>query len=78
MMFGQFPIMYNEIWSFAMVFTKILNALFCFTILTIISMLVTYIAMLRSKMNQLMKENLNLLDKMHEGLVVLSQVDMSL
>lgn len=41
-------------------------------------MLVTYIAMLRSKMNQLMKENLNLLDKMHEGLVVLSQADMSL
>ena len=78
MMFGQFPIMYNEIWSFSMVFAKILNALFCFTILTIISMLVTYIAMLRSKMNQLMKENLNLLDKMHEGLVVLSQVDMSL
>ena len=78
MMFGQFPIMYNEIWSISMVVGKILNALFLFIILTILSMLVTYIAQIRSKVNRLIVENLNLLDRMHEGVIVLSEADMKL
>lgn len=36
-------------------------------------MLITYVAMIRGKMSNLIKENLNLLDKMHEGLIVLSE-----
>ena len=78
MMLGQFPIMYNEVWSFGMVLGKVLNAFFLFIILTILSMLVTYIAQIRSKVNHLIVENLNLLDRMHEGLIVLSEADMKL
>ena len=61
-----------------MVFGKLLNGLFCFTICTILSMLITYIAIIRSRMSKLMVENINLLDKMHEGLVVLSESDYSI
>ena len=70
--------MYNEVWSFGMVLGKVLNAFFLFIILTILSMLVTYIAQIRSKVNHLIVENLNLLDRMHEGLIVLSEADMKL
>ena len=37
-----------------------------------------YIVQIRSKLSQLINENLNLLDKMHEGLIVLSSSDMEL
>ena len=30
MMLGQFPIMYNEVWSISMVMGKVLNAFFLF------------------------------------------------
>ena len=78
MQFSQFPFLHNEEWSFSMIFGKLFNAFFCFAILTILSMLVTYIAMIRGKMNKLIVENLNLLDKMHEGLIVLSESDKSI
>ena len=41
-------------------------------------MIVTYIAQIRGKMSLLMKENLNLLNKMHEGIIVVSEKDKSL
>ena len=78
MQFSQFPFLYNEEWSFSMIFGKMLNGLFCFAILTILSMIVTYIAMIRGRMSKLIVENLNLLDKMHEGLIVLSESDKSI
>ena len=34
--------------------------------------------MIKGQMSELMKENLNLLNKMHEGLIVLSEKDDSL
>lgn len=43
--------------------------------LTAISLIVTYIAQIRGKIGTLMFENLNLLDGMHEGLIVLSSDD---
>ena len=55
-----------------MVLGKLMNGFFCFTILTILNMLLMYIAQIRSKLAQLIFENLNLLDGMHEGLIVLS------
>ena len=41
-------------------------------------MVVTYIAQIRGKMSQLLIENLNLLNKMHEGIIVVSEKDQSL
>jgi hypothetical protein len=41
-------------------------------------MLFTYVVNARGKMGQLFGENLNLLDGMHEGLVVLSSEDKSI
>ena len=77
-MLVHFPILYNEVWSFKMILLKFLGAFFCFTILTVLSMLITYIAQIRSKMSQLMAENLNLLNRMHEGLVIVSENDLKL
>ena len=41
-------------------------------------MLLTYIAQIRGRMAYLVVENLNLLDKMHEGLIVVSKADLTL
>jgi len=49
-----------------------------FICLTVSGMLFTYIVLIRGRMGQLFVENLNLLDGMHEGLVVLSIEDKSL
>lgn len=46
-----------------------------FALNSILSILLTYIAHLRGKMSKLMVENLNLLNKMHEGLIVVSEKD---
>lgn len=55
-----------------MVTGKILNTLFVFAILTVLGMLMTYIAQIRNKLNLLVSENLSLFNKVHEGLVVLT------
>ena len=39
---------------------------------------VTYIAIIRGKNNQLIEENLKLLDKMHEGLIVVTEKDLAI
>lgn len=46
-----------------------------FGIVSIAGMAVTYIAQIRGKMSQIFNENLNLLNKMHEGIVVVSEKD---
>lgn len=50
----------------------LLNLIGLTVLLTIMSMLPTYVAEIRGKIGSLMFENLNLLDGMHEGLLVLS------
>jgi len=57
---------------------KLLNSIVLFGIVAIAGMVVTYIAQIRGKMSQLLNENLNLLNKMHEGIVVVSEKDRSL
>ena len=58
--------------------SKILNSLFLFGITTVMSMTITYIAQIRSQINKLVIENSNLFNKMHEGLVVVSEKDKSI
>ena len=78
MQFVQVPYLYKEEWSGGLVLANLLNTFFCFTILTVFNMLLTYIAVIRSKLAQLIVENLNLLDRMHEGLIVMSETQKEL
>ena len=68
----------NENINVPFVIGKLLNSIFLFLICSIIGMVVTYIAQIRGKMSQLLIENLNLLNKMHEGIIVVSEKDQSL
>lgn len=75
----QIPIVYNEELNFAVIAGKVWNSIALFLICTVvISMVVTYIAQIKGQMSQLMKENLNLLNKMNEGLIVVKEKDRSL
>ena len=49
-----------------------------FIFITTISMLLAYVARIRGKLSYLVIENMNLLNKMHEGLIVLSESDLNL
>ena len=56
----------------------ILNAILICAICMFMTMLLTYIAQKKGQLNAIMIENLNLFDKMNEGLVVISQKDKSI
>ena len=75
--FGSNPLVNDEYWSES-IGLKMTYTIALFVVLTLISMVVNYIAQLKGKMNKLIVENLNLLDKMHEGLIVISESDQSL
>ena len=57
---------------------SILNAFFLFCIVAVLSMMVTYIVQLKGKLAKIIFENVCLFDKMHEGIIVVSQHDLSL
>lgn len=65
----------DQSFTVSLIIAKLLNVVATVTVLTIFSMLVTHVAQIRGKIGTLMFENLNLLDGMHEGLLVLSAVD---
>ena len=52
---------------------KILNTMFTTGVMISMATLVTYIAVLKSRLANLVHENVGLLDKMNEGLIVLSK-----
>ena len=58
-----------------MVGGKLFNSATVFLILTVLGSLIIYIIQIRSKLSTLLAENANLLDGMHEGLVVLNTED---
>lgn len=74
--FVAFPVIKNEEWTVSLTLNKIFNTCFGFVILTVLGMLITYIAQIRSIMNNYIKENFNLLNRMHEGIIVLTEEDM--
>lgn len=57
---------------------SLLDGIIIFIICSLISMFVSYLAYLKGKMSHLIAENLKLLDKMHEGLIVVSESDRTL
>ena len=72
------PFILSEDFKFETLSGAILNAITGFIISTVLCMLDTYIAYLKARIVKLMIENLNLLDKMHEGLIVVSKEDLGL
>ena len=61
-----------------MISGKLMDIFICFFMMNGLNICFMYIVQIRSKLSQLINENLNLLDKMHEGLIVLSSSDMEL
>jgi hypothetical protein len=57
---------------------KILNCFWAFVLITIYGMLLIYIVQIKSQLVDLVKENINLFDRMHEGVVLVSESDQSL
>lgn len=55
-----------------------MDIFFCFFMMNVLNIFLMYVVQIRSKLSQLIYENLNLLDKMHEGLIVLNPGEMEL
>ena len=72
------PNMFDDEINIAFIGQRIIELLIIITVLCLFSMAVTYIAIIRGKNNQLIEENLKLLDKMHEGLIVVTEKDLAI
>lgn len=57
---------------------KLLNGFWAFVILTIFCMTLTYIARIKWNLENVIDENINLFDRMHEGLVLVSEKERNL
>ena len=67
------PAVYNETLTLTLVMRSMINVFVVFVICTMLSALLTYIAMIKAKLSGLMLQNLGLLDGMHEGLLIISK-----
>ena len=70
--FLVYPSMQEERLTAGDIVSKVTSILYTVVMLTVLSMAITYVAQIKGKMSVLMVENLNLLDRMDEGLIVLS------
>ena len=75
--FVLFPKMYQQEWAASMIIRKLLYTVITFLFLVCVGVLVVHITQIKTKLARLLRENLNLFDKMHEGLIVLDQKDKS-
>ena len=55
------------------VFVRLTDSLFVFIVCMTLALIITYIKLIRGRMSQLIIENINLLNKMNEGLIVVSE-----
>jgi hypothetical protein len=60
------------------VFQALLQPIWTIIVLTIMGVMITYIVQIRARLEKLVDENLNLLNRMHEGLIMLSGKDRKL
>lgn len=70
------PLMYNYeggMWSIGRLLSILQIVLVAFIFLTGVAQIITYIVRIHGKMAYLILENLNLLNKMHEGLIVVEE-----
>ncbi len=64
--------------SATLVIGAVFNALFTGMYCLLYAMLLTYVALIRGRLTKLFGENLHLLDKMNEGLILVSETDSTL
>ena len=72
------PLLFNLEISVGFVLYNLVPTFIVFAILNVFGILVVYIAQIRGKLVQLLNENIKLLDRMHEGLMVISEKDLCL
>ena len=72
------PLIYNLDITVGFVLRNLAISLAFFATLNLFCMLLTYIAQIKGKLVQLLNENLKLLDRMHEGLIVISEKELRL
>lgn len=75
------PLMYNiegGTWTMGRQLAVLQMVVISFIFLSTFSMVITYIARIQGKMNFVIIENIHLLNRMHEGLVVVEQEDLDL
>lgn len=72
------PYIYNYKMSALAIALRIPISFTVFLFCTMFSMAVTFIVKIQGKMSNLIVENLKLLDRMHEGLIVINKNDLSL
>ena len=74
----QQPVLFNLEITVGFVLTNIASSLEVLAVFTLFGTLAVYIEKINAKLVQLLDENIKLLDKMHEGLIVISEKDLCL
>ena len=72
------PFVFKDQYLIKEVLGRFIDAFILFLICMLFALVVCYIKLIRGQMNLLMIENLNLLNKMNEGLIVVAEEDQSL
>jgi len=72
------PLVYSLEINASFLITKLSICILTFGVCTLLGMVVVYIVQIKGQLVKLMVENLNLLDKMDEGLIVISEKDLSI
>ena len=72
------PLIYNLDITVGFVFNNLALTIGIFAVTNLFCMLLIYVARIKGKLVELLCENLKLLDRMHEGLIVISEKDLCL
>ena len=74
----QKPLTFDQEFSIGFVLGQLFHSVFAIFFICMVGMIITYIGQIRGKTVRLMEENISLFDRMHEGLIVISEKDLSL
>ena len=74
----QKPLVFDQEFTVGFVLGQLIHSVLAIFYMCMVSMIITYIGQIRGKTERLMEENISLFDRMHEGLIVISEKDLSL
>ena len=70
---GPYAMIYKVELNLNLIVLNFLNATWCSVLMTIYAMLLTYIVQIKAELEEIMNENVQLFDKMHEGVALVSE-----
>ena len=70
-------IVYRDPLTKSKIFTELASLLFLYVVITVMTFLFLYVRDLHGKMGKLIVENIKLLNRMHEGILIISKKDNS-